>query len=463
MPGFDPKTRYDIVPKAVRLREFCDYQELYVVRPPYQRKTVWSRKKQQALLDSLFRRYYVPRLVLREVRLSPQTTVWEVIDGQQRITTAQRFLTDKLPLPDSLADLHPDLPDKVFSSLPPELRKFVDQHLQYEADLVKGIDNPRDPDHQKVATGIFWRLQQGESLNLMEVAHSRLSSLARNFVVKYADDQRFDYEAYQPSEGNPDKLRFFSLLKLGNTRMQHLALLARLLMLEEKGCVDVRDQELMRYVEDYQRDDGIGSFALETTPVAKRLLHCLSVFYRAFEDDPVVVGGSGLRELRIQYYVISMVMLLSHLLEHYVVDDAERRLFHDFVIDFHKRWRARRDNDGDVLLFSDNRRQDRSAIEVRDRTLRQSFFQYCQEQGHEMLTKDARRAFSEAERIAVYRRDRGLCQMCLQEGKSEKEARVPWSEYQTDHVIPHSKGGQTHVANAQVLCRYHNQSKGATV
>jgi hypothetical protein len=80
---------------------------------------------------------------------------------------------------------------------------------------------------------------------------------------------------------------------------------------------------------------------------------------------------------------------------------------------------------------------------------------------HEMLTKDERRAFNEAERIAIYRRDNGLCQMCVAEEKPEKECRVPWSEYDADHVIPHSKGGKTEIENAQVLCRYHNQQKGA--
>ena len=71
--------------------------------------------------------------------------------------------------------------------------------------------------------------------------------------------------------------------------------------------------------------------------------------------------------------------------------------------------------------------------------------------------------FTEAERIAVYRRDDGLCQRCLAEGKPEKEALVPWTQYQADHVIPHTKGGATEVANAQVLCQYHNTSKGATI
>lgn len=79
----------------------------------------------------------------------------------------------------------------------------------------------------------------------------------------------------------------------------------------------------------------------------------------------------------------------------------------------------------------------------------------------EFILKDEKRCFSEAERISIYRRDKGLCQMCLKEGKSEKEACVGWSEYEADHIITHAKGGPTTIFNGQVLCRYHNSRKEA--
>ena len=68
-----------------------------------------------------------------------------------------------------------------------------------------------------------------------------------------------------------------------------------------------------------------------------------------------------------------------------------------------------------------------------------------------------------AERIRIYRRDKGRCQQCLAEGKPPKEAKVPWEEYEADHIVPHSKGGETVPDNAQVLCRYHNRQKGAQI
>jgi hypothetical protein len=467
MPMFDPKTKYDVVQKDFPIRDFHDYKEEFVVRPPYQRKNVWSRKKQQALLDSLFRRYYIPRIVIRQVRLDGDRTVHEVIDGQQRIHTAQCFLADELPLPSTLKDIHPRLAGARYSELPVDIRRFVDRDLIYQADIVKGIDDPREPNHQKIATEIFWRLQQGESLNYMEVAHSRLSSLARNFAVKYADDQRFDYDNYMPIDGNPDKHLFFDVIDRNNNRMQHLALLTRLLILEESlekndGLADIKDVDVIGYIDRYQRANGIGNWSMETMPHAKQVLRNMRVFYEVFKDDPMVEDSGGMREFRIEYFIISMYLLLHHLLTYYVFDDAERNLFYHFAIDFHSRWRSgQRETDTDILIFSDNRQQTSTEIQVRERIIRQVFFEYAAAKGHQMLTKDERRAFSEAERIQIYRRDNGLCQVCLAEDKPEKEAQVPWSEYQADHVIPHSKGGRTAVENAQVLCRYHNQQKGA--
>ncbi len=208
---FEPRSAYDVGLDLIGLRDLTDYWDEFVVRPPYQRKTVWSPAKQQALLESLFRRYYVPRIVIREVRLDEGQTLKEVIDGQQRLTTAKRFRDGDLRLPASIADLDADLVGKTYEELPIEIRRFWDR-LTFAADIIKGIDDPRNPEHQEVASEIFWRLQQGVALNMMETAHARLSSLARNFIAEHADDTTFDYDSYKPVDTNPSKHKFFAVI-----------------------------------------------------------------------------------------------------------------------------------------------------------------------------------------------------------------------------------------------------------
>lgn len=460
---FDIKKEYRVFNDAVLFTEFHLYPEDFVVRPPYQRKSVWGRKRRQELLDSIFRGYYVPRIVLREVRLSEDRTVREVIDGQQRIDTVMRFLANDIPLPKSLENVDSRLPGTHYEDLPAEIRRFADK-LSYDADVVTNIDDPSNSDHQRIATEIFWRLQLGESLNYMEVAHARISSLSRNFVVHHADDIRFDYEKYKPLDDNPNKHPFFRILNHGNNRMDHLALLTRLLIFEENdGPADVKNSDVTRYIDTHQTDDGIGNLSFQNRPHAKAVLGHLNAFHGVFADDPMLEGGGVVKELRVEYFIISMYLLLRRLRNLYVFGDAEKKLFHDFLVDFHARWKRRGNRDTDTLYFSDHRQQSSTDVEMRHMILRQMFFEYASDKNHEMQSKDTKRAFDESERIILYRANEGRCQQCLREEKPDAECRVPWHEFDADHVVPHSHGGRTILDNAELLCRHHNRSKGASI
>lgn len=462
--AFNPKQEYLIIEDKIHIKDFFDYKEDYITRPPYQRKSVWSIKKQQSLFDSLFRRYYVPRLIIREVRLSDDRTVKEIIDGQQRITAMQEFFENKFKLPATLGDIHPDLPGKYFNDLSTELRKFVDKTLIVNADIVKNIDNPKNPEHQKVATEIFWRLQQGETLNYMEVAHAKLSSLARNFIVKYSDDETFDFENYVPLDQNPNKHPFFEIIERNNDRMQHLTLLTRFMLIEEaKDYTVLTDSAVTEFIEKYDSKDGIGNYSLEDEDFAKSCIRNLNLFYDIFKDDPMFDENVGVKELSKEYLIISFYILIKHLKQFYVVGEEEEKLINKFFFEFYERWSKQDQSDFDIMVFSNNRQQSRKNLEERDIILRQIFFDFLSKETVSLKTFDAKRLFNEAEKIKIYRKDKGLCQQCLADGKPEKEALVSWTDYQADHIFPYAKGGQTVIDNAQVLCKYHNVRKSAKV
>lgn len=462
---FNPKPEYITVPSDINIKDFFEYPEAYVTRPPYQRKSVWSKKKKQSLMDSLFRRYYIPKLVIREVRLSENQTVKEIIDGQQRITTVQEFYNNQYPLPKSLIDLNEKLPGLFYKDLDVDIRMFIDRELKYQADVIKDVDDPTNVSHQIIATEIFWRLQQGESLNYMEVAHAQLSSLARNFIVKYADDQTFDYRDYKPVDNNPDKKLFFSLLNVDNIRMKHLQFMARFLMIEQsQGYTDLSDRKIEEFINEHKQDDGIGNYDFENEPEAVATLKTLKIFYEIFKNDPMLDATSGIKELSVEYFIISVYLLIRHLHKYYVIDNIAKENIRKFIYYFHTRWKQYDEAmDTDLLTFSNRRQQGEKDLEIRDIILRQIFFEYLHKNDIEFIEKDSRRGFTELERIVIYRKGKGFCQECLREGKSENEAKVSWSNYQADHVIPHAKGGKTILENSQLLCSYHNQSKGATI
>lgn len=463
--AFNPRSAYTIVPTEISIKDFFEYKEDYVTRPPYQRKVVWKKMKKQALMDSLFRRYYIPKLVIREVRLSDDRTVNEIVDGQQRITTIQDFFDNKYPLPKSLDDLGSGLAGKYYKDLDTDIRKFIDKSLKYQADVIKDIDEPSNVNHQIIATDIFWRLQQGETLNYMEIAHAQLSSLSRNFIVKYADDLTFDYEKYEPIDSNRDKMPFFSLLNVDNDRMKHLQFMARFILIEDAGgYADLGDKKITEFINAYKEETGIGDHTFENNKTAIEVRKNLKAFYEIFKDDPMLDTKSGIKELSTEYFIISMYMLVRHIRMYYVFDEIVKNTVKEFIYSFHERVKTYdQTSDIDMLTFTGRRQQGENDLEVRDRILRQVFFKYLAYNNIELLEKDGNRAFSELERLIIYRDGKGLCQQCLRDGKSEKESKVSWSNFQADHVIPHAKGGQTVLENGELLCSYHNQSKGARV
>ena len=73
--------------------------------------------------------------------------------------------------------------------------------------------------------------------------------------------------------------------------------------------------------------------------------------------------------------------------------------------------------------------------------------------------KDAQRGFTHEQRLAIYRRDAGICQLRI---KCDSE-KVGWEHWHADHKVPHVKGGKTTVSNGQVACPACNLAKSATV
>jgi len=462
---FNPKQEYLVVSKDINIEDFHRYQDEFITRPPYQRKSVWTNYKKQSLMDSLFRRYYIPKLVIREVRLDDDRTVNEIIDGQQRITTVQSFFRSEFKLPNSLNDIHLDLGGKFYKDLSSDLRRFIDREMKFTADIVKNIESPKNPDHQKVATEIFWRLQQGESLNFMEVAHAKLSSLSRNVIVKYSDDITFDYDLYKPIDNNKDKHPFFRILNKENNRMGHLKFFARFLIIEKNdGYAELKESSVTDFVNEYIQNDGIGNYSLENEEFVKNSKSVLSLIYDLFKDDTMISEKNPVvKELSVEYFIISFYLLVRHLKKYYVIGGSEKTLLHEYFHEFYQRWWRNDSTDIDIMAFSNNRQQGLNNLQIRDRIFRQLFFEFLSKKGKEFILKDENRAFNEGQRILIYRRDKGLCQKCLAEGKNEKESRVSWDNYQADHIFPHAKGGKTDIENGQLLCTYHNQRKSDNV
>ena len=431
----------------ISLKNFCNKTDLYIKRPPYQRKSVWTLAKKQKFVDSLFRKYFIPRIILREVIPTEGVQKFDVIDGQQRITAIQEFFKGEFKTPLSLNKINNEFGGRSFLEMTPEVQEYFEE-LELPCTKIGMINDPYNKKHQKIVAGIFERLNSGVSLSNIEIEHSKLYSAPRNFIVKYADDISFDNEEYTSKEDNPNRHLFFKIIKQNNTRLQNLALLAKFLIIEfENGPSEVNDVEIAKLMNNYP-DTSLDEFELK-----KEVINCkkmLGVLYEIFNHDKFLNKNGKAIMLSSEYFILSTYILLRKLSsEKYNFGRKNYEEFRDFIFEFFSRWINQEENDDEVTKFSNKRQQDKSSTISRDIILTAFFFEKCPH----IAELDEKRSFELKDKIKIFRKDKGICQNC------EKE--ISWAEFEADHIVPHSKTGRSVVENGQLLCIGCNRSKGA--
>jgi Protein of unknown function DUF262 len=68
--------------------------------PPYQRRSVWTRRDKQFFLDTIFRNYPSPAIFLHKTITEAGKATYHVVDGKQRTQTILDFIHDRLRIGD---------------------------------------------------------------------------------------------------------------------------------------------------------------------------------------------------------------------------------------------------------------------------------------------------------------------------------------------------------------------------
>ena len=136
------------------------------LNPPYQRRSVWTRKDKQFFLDTIFRNYPSPAIFLHKTIDDAGKATYHVVDGKQRTQTILDFVNDRVRIGNDYGDLR--LNAKKWSDLQGEQalkQSFWNYQITVEMiDVVEG----------SVVNEVFDRLNRNaRKLTRQELRHAK--------------------------------------------------------------------------------------------------------------------------------------------------------------------------------------------------------------------------------------------------------------------------------------------------
>lgn len=150
--------------------------------PPYQRKSVWTRREKQRFLDTIFRNYPSPAIFLHKELDDDGEPTYHVVDGKQRLSTILAFADNRLRIATDFGDLRLDGQNwKGLAEYPSARKQFWSYQL-----TVEFLDDVNEP----LVREVFSRLNQNaRKLERQEIRHARFSGWLINFAEEQADTE----------------------------------------------------------------------------------------------------------------------------------------------------------------------------------------------------------------------------------------------------------------------------------
>ena len=387
-------------------------------QPDYQRPPVWSTSQKQLLIDTILRNYDIPKLYWRKTGKQPDT--YDVVDGQQRLLALWGFTAGDYKLPPDLEPVEGmAIAGLGYGDLPDDLRMRFDT---YPLDVV--LVEAADEDEVRE---MFLRLQNGTSLKAQERRNAYKGKM-RDFVRGLT------------------KHAFFSRVGFADSRYTFDLVAAQMVCLELKGGpTNVKNADLNRMYLDNITFNEKG----DTAASVRRVLDLLAVVFP--ETTPELT----------RFNVISLYCMLAELTAKYVKKEFQPRL-HKWFLEFEgtrKKHEALSEEDAGAdpewMGYKEkisHSTDSEESIQWRTEFMLRHFLQA----NPGLHLKDDQRQFTHEQRLAVFRRDGGICQLHLKcDG-----VKVVWNEWHCDHKKAWSKGGRTTVENGQVACCPCNLAKG---
>lgn len=378
------------------------------LNPAYQRDSVWKKDQKVYLIDTIIRGYDIPKLYI--LKLKDDT--YDVVDGQQRIRSLNEFLNDKFAL--SASGYEGEHSGKKFSQLPPKVGSSINE---FELHIVE-LTGDRWTDD--VIRDIFLRLQKGTPLNPAEKRRALTGGVA-TIVSELADS-----------------LFFSECSQISDSRFGYEDASAKILHLVFEG--EKHGLKAAAIAKTYKTNKDLSSGDKRVVGI-KRAMNYLT---KAMAGNPYFK----------KYSALSVTTAMVELMDKYSFKDREgdvsallseieeRRLKNDKLSTQDKNY------DEDLAKLTAAARSDRT-----DHLKWRKKFYITKLLSLNLKATDSERRFDKSVLSVLLNKQGGKCAKC--------KCKITAKNSEVDHIHPHSRGGETEIENAQLLCIRCNRSKGA--
>lgn len=401
------------------------------LNPGFQRKSVWSIKDRQRLMDSILRNYPLPAVFFYRREHKGQI-YYDVIDGKQRIESILMFtgaLKGKFSLKTQLPET--ESTDEVNWQ---KLQKREKQHLVtgYRLSVIEVDGEIGD------IIDLFVRINStGKALTPQEKKNAKYFN--SNFL-KEANKlaKKFEKKLLALGVMSPTQI----------SRMKHVELMCELMISTHQGDVISRKTALDRVMVS-------NTLTLaQTRKISLQVTTSLNRLARMFPD----LKSTRLRNLA-DFYSLA-VLIGKFEAEGLILTNPKRnRLAWDLLTAFTVRVdKVREDrkkmapSKPDEEIYRDYLlTTSQSSDDIGQRRKREGYLQAIL---HSLFAnKDSQRGFTAEQRRIIWSTSgERKCKSCFK--------KLSWDDFTIDHIDPHSKGGKSKIENAALMCRSCNSSKG---
>jgi hypothetical protein len=164
-----------------QIRDFISKDQWVNLRPEYQRRHRWDKKKQSRLIESLLMNVPVPPVFLYEGELNR----YEVMDGQQRLVSLLEFYNNKLAL--TGLDAWAGLNGRKYRDLPSKLQRGLDRRRISAVVLLAESAAPEQFGTTDIRREVFSRLNTGgTTLNVQELRNCIFAGPFNDLIIALA-------------------------------------------------------------------------------------------------------------------------------------------------------------------------------------------------------------------------------------------------------------------------------------